>query len=184
MNLPEDWDMHRTVCDDCGHPSHPSGTETCACAPCRICRKILPPDQLVTEGTQRGLCDGCAEACRNDVLLDLLSIGSASNDIPRDRWQRWAARLYRNASAREHRLALPSMPPSCEANRIYREVCLRYTRLLCAALASRAEAHGWSGLAQDWADRYWDRTDEMDPPGPLQEMLCQIERFERIESLR
>ena len=54
-NLPDDWGAYRRKCNECGHMYHMSGTEECACEPCKT------EDCWTLAVTEDGYCHSCDE---------------------------------------------------------------------------------------------------------------------------
>ena len=77
-NLPDDWGAYHRVCSTCGQSYHMSGTEECACEPCKI------PECWSVAVTPDGYCSACKchEPCSTCGQLqhpmDMLEVSGGS----------------------------------------------------------------------------------------------------------
>lgn len=115
--------------------------------------------------------------------MELILCGRSRDALPaitRKRWQRVAAGLYRNCIVAESRRLNLLAPHTDPTEAWYRNHSIRWTRLICGALAARARAFGWEDLASQWASRYWTRTKDVDQDDDLKTALVHVIDIEDV----
>jgi len=117
------------------------------------------------------------------VAMKLILWSRSRDSLPkltRSRWQRVAASLYRNCVMAESRRLNPLASLQSPAESWYKDHSVRWTRLICGALASRARSQGWEDLARQWADRYWVRTSSVDGNDELRTAITHVIDIEDV----
>jgi hypothetical protein len=107
----------------------------------------------------------------DELAMELILWGRSRDSLPglsRKKWQQVAAGIYRNSVMAESRQLNPTGSPSSYCEDWYRDHSVRWTRLLCGALAVRALEKGWKDLADQWGSRYWTRADGVDHDDDLE----------------